>query len=119
MKEGSSIINVASSAGYAPYSRMNVYSATKAFVNHFSISLGAEFIERKIKVLSVCPGPVRTEFWEVANSTTHGAKAEDVVRQALFDLNWRSVSIYGWGNQIITLLTRLVPKRWIAWVVRL
>ncbi len=67
MKEGGSIINVCSIAAFAPTPRMTVYSSTKAYVLSFSKSLREELKKRRINVCAVCPGPMNTEFLEVAD----------------------------------------------------
>ena len=67
MTENSEIINTCSIASFAPNSRMAVYSSTKAYVMSFSRALRKELKTRKINVLSVCPGPMDTEFLPVAN----------------------------------------------------
>lgn len=69
MTAGSYILNVASIASFAPNARMTVYSSTKAYVMSFSRGLREELRKKKINVLAVCPGPMRTEFLEVANIT--------------------------------------------------
>ena len=69
MKEGSVVLNVASIAAFAPNARMTVYSSTKAYVLSFSKGLREELRKKKINVLAVCPGPMATEFLEVANIT--------------------------------------------------
>ena len=51
----------------APTPRMSVYSATKAYVLALSKALHDELRPRGIKVLAVCPGPMNTDFWTVAN----------------------------------------------------
>ncbi len=69
MYKGSFIVNVASIAAFAPNTRMTVYSSTKAFVLHFSQGLRAELKPLGIGSLAVCPGPMATEFLDVANIT--------------------------------------------------
>ena len=66
MTEGSGIINVASISSFAPNPKLAVYSATKAYVKSLSHSLREELKARKINVLAVCPGPMKTEFLSVA-----------------------------------------------------
>ena len=60
------ILNVSSSAGFVPIPGFAVYAATKAYVNSFSEALRAEVAGNGISVCSLCPGPVHTEFTEVA-----------------------------------------------------
>jgi short-subunit dehydrogenase len=60
------ILNVSSVAGFFPLPTMSVYSATKAYVTSFSESLAMELRPLGITVTALCPGPVPTEFFEVA-----------------------------------------------------
>ena len=66
MLDDSLVLNVASIAAFAPTPRMTVYSATQAYVLAFSKALHEELRPRGIKVCAVCPGPMDTEFWDVA-----------------------------------------------------
>lgn len=69
MSAGGFIINVSSIASFVPNARMTVYSSTKAYVTSFSRGLRDENRKRGIHVLAVCPGPMNTEFLQVANIT--------------------------------------------------
>ena len=60
------ILNVSSSAGFLPIPGMSVYSASKAYVNSFSAALRAELRGTGVSVSGLCPGPVHTEFGDVA-----------------------------------------------------
>ena len=60
------ILNVSSNAGALPVPEMTVYAATKAYVSSFSEALRAELRGTGISVTHLCPGPVDTEFGEVA-----------------------------------------------------
>lgn len=60
------ILNVSSVAGFFPLPNMAVYSATKAYVTSFSEALAMELRPRRIRVTALCPGPIPTEFFEVA-----------------------------------------------------
>ena len=60
------VLNVSSVAGFFPLPNMAVYSATKAYVTSFSEALAIELRPRGITVTALCPGPVPTEFFEVA-----------------------------------------------------
>ena len=60
------ILNVSSSAGFLPIPKFNVYAATKAYVTSFSESLRAEVRGAGVTVTALCPGPVHTEFGDVA-----------------------------------------------------
>jgi uncharacterized protein len=71
------ILNVSSSAGFLPLAGMAVYAATKAYVTSFSEAIRAETRECGITVTALCPGPVHTEFAEVANRKEHRGKPRD------------------------------------------
>src|SRR5881396_2645915 len=60
------ILNVSSSAGFLPIPGDAVYAATKAYVTSFSEALRAELRGTGVSVCALCPGPVHTEFGEVA-----------------------------------------------------
>ncbi|GAA4771716.1 SDR family oxidoreductase [Stakelama sediminis] len=56
------IINLGSVAGNYIYPGGNVYAGTKAFVNHFSLALRADLHGKGVRVTSIEPGMVETEF---------------------------------------------------------
>ncbi|KAJ3577773.1 hypothetical protein NPX13_g2794 [Xylaria arbuscula] len=56
------IINIGSIAGREPYVGGSIYCATKAAVRSFTDSLRKELISKRIRVISVDPGQVETEF---------------------------------------------------------
>lgn len=61
------ILNTSSVAGFMPGPFQAVYYATKAYVNSFSQAVAEEVKEYGITVTALCPGPVKTEFAEVAD----------------------------------------------------
>ena len=63
---GAAIINISSIAGLLPLPNMAVYAASKAYVTSFSEALRAELRSSGVTVTTVCPGPVETEFGQVA-----------------------------------------------------
>jgi uncharacterized protein len=63
------ILNVGSTAGMFPSPALAVYSASKAYVNLLSEALHAELVGTGVSVTVLCPGPVPTEFQEVAGTT--------------------------------------------------
>ena len=67
MDEGSHILNVSSIASFCPNPRMTVYSATKAYVSHYTVGLSEELKSKGITVTAVCPGPMATEFISLGN----------------------------------------------------
>ena len=60
------VIQVASSVAFQPIPVQSVYSASKAFVLHFSEATAAELKGTGVTMTALCPGPVKTEFVEAA-----------------------------------------------------
>ena len=60
------ILNVGSTAGMMPGPSQAIYFASKAFVNSFSQALSEELKPSGVSVTVLVPGPVRTEFFNVA-----------------------------------------------------
>lgn len=79
MNKGAEIINTCSIASFAPNARMAVYSSTKAFVMSFSRALRDELKSKQINVLSVCPGPMETEFLSLAGIEKGTSKTFDTL----------------------------------------
>ena len=61
-REKGHIINIGSIAGHETYPSGNVYAATKFAVNALSKSIRMDVLDKKIKVTSIDPGLVETEF---------------------------------------------------------
>jgi 3-hydroxy acid dehydrogenase/malonic semialdehyde reductase len=59
------IINISSIAGTYHYAGSNVYGATKAFVTYFSLALRSDLLGAPIRVTSIEPGMVETDFSRV------------------------------------------------------
>ncbi|MCX8492842.1 MAG: SDR family NAD(P)-dependent oxidoreductase [Chthoniobacterales bacterium] len=128
----SGILNVSSVAGFYPLPEMAVYAATKAYVTSFSEALRMELAPEGITVTALCPGPVPTEFFEVASrdgqtiramDRTHPALAtpvELVVRAALRGIERNKPGVI--PNRLLALLvrgSRLLPFPLIRESIRL
>jgi hypothetical protein len=62
------ILNVASIAAFQPLPGLATYSATKAFVQTFSEALSEELRGTGVSSTALCPGPVATEWIEIADA---------------------------------------------------
>lgn len=118
MKKKSRIIQLASAAAFLPQPNFAVYAATKSYVLSFSRALKRELKERKISVTAVCPGPVKTEFFQIAEETGKislykmlvMADATKVVNKAIKDSAMgKSVSIYGATMKGLHILSKIIP----------
>ena len=118
MPKHSRIIQFASAASFLPQPGFAVYAATKSFVLSYSRALNAELRSRDIAVTAVCPGPVRTEFFDIAETTGKiplykrlaMADPVKVVRLALYDsMVGKSVSVYGPLMKAFYVLCKALP----------
>ncbi len=118
MEKGSFIINLGSNSSHQPVPYIATYAASKAFVLSFSLALGAELKKRGIHVLCVCPGWIKTEFFDraVRDNTTivyydRYYESKDVVDRAMKDLRkGRTTSILGFPVRMQVRLVKLLPK---------
>lgn len=128
MKQGAKILNLDSLSAFQPVPYLNTYASTKAFVLSYTRSLARELASRGIRVMSVNPGWVKTEFFDHALQTSTNAvtyynkvyEAKDVMSTALRDLYKRKkdVSIHGfrirWQVRLVKLLPHsIVMKIWL------
>ncbi len=118
MGEGGEIYQLCSLSSFQPVPYLNVYAASKSFVLSYSRGLNAELKDRKIKVMAVCPGWVRTEFFDHATATDNNAvtyynkiyESKDVIKTALKDMKkGKDVSIHGFRVKAQVLLVKLLP----------
>ncbi len=122
MTKKSRIINLASSAAFLPQPKFAIYAATKSYVLSFSRALHEEVKKNGIFVTAVCPGPVRTEFFDIAQMTGEVAfykkimmaNPTKVVEQALRDsLKGKTVSVYGGMMKAFRILCKVLPHEWL------
>ena len=104
MHKGGQIYQIDSQSAFQPVPYIGVYGATKAFVLSFSRSLNVELKSRGIRVMAICPGWVKTEFFDRAvtdDTVKYYARyytAEQVVTRAIKDMKrGRDVSICGFS----------------------
>ncbi|HEU0052780.1 MAG TPA: SDR family NAD(P)-dependent oxidoreductase, partial [Longimicrobium sp.] len=113
---GGAIINVASIAAYQPIPMLATYAATKAFVVTLTEALAEEARGSGVRVLTLNPGPVATEFQSVAgtsvNRKTVGIRTpEEVVADALDGVErGRRTVTPGLINRLSTYAVRALPR---------
>ena len=66
------ILNVASTAAMQPIPYSAGYSAAKAYVLTFSEAIHQEVRSRGVTVTALAPGPVETDFWQIAGWEVQG-----------------------------------------------
>lgn len=120
MAANGAVINLASASSFLPMPYMNVYSATKAYVLHFSAALAEELKNSGIAVTAVCPYWTDTEFIPVAQDAPQG----DSVNNFMFMTYSFTVAIKALENsergdyfsfptvipRVIRCLSKLLPE---------
>ena len=113
------ILNLASIAGFLPGPGMAVYYASKAYVLSFTEALHRELAKAGVRVTTLCPGPVATEFQSRA-----GMRAGSIGETGILALSARRVAEIGYrglmagkrvvvagaANRLALFFIRLVPN---------
>ena len=114
------ILNVSSSAGFLPIAGFAVYAASKAYLTSFSEGLRAELRGSGVSVCALCPGPVNTEFTDVAYRNRHNpdrsspefahVSAEKVARVGLAAIEHdRALVVPGLIMKLAMFFVRITP----------
>ncbi len=118
MGNGCEIYNMGSLSSFQPVPYIAVYGASKSYVLSFSRAIGRELRDRGIKVMAVCPGWVRTDFFDRAvsdNTITYYNRfydADEVVRRAIYDMRrGKDVSVCGLPIRLQVLAVKLLPHK--------
>lgn len=111
------IINVSSAAGFQPIPFMATYAATKAFVSSFSEAIAEENRPLGVRVLTLCPGSTKTNFFAASNidrpiQVKGQQTVEQVVETALKALRKGKVKVVsGLANSVGAILGTHVPHK--------
>jgi short-subunit dehydrogenase len=118
MGEGGCIYNLGSLSSFQPVPYINTYGATKAFVLSFSRALNKEWKKRKIKVMAVSPGWVKTDFFNRAvkdDTIKYYNKfftSEQVIKRAVRDMEKsKDVSVCGFSIRAQVLACKILPHK--------
>lgn len=112
------ILNVSSSAAFQIFPQFAVYAATKAFVNSFTESFDQEMQAYGIRVLTACPGMVKTAFSRRAGgSVTTLDKALAMTPEFAAQEIWQQIQkgkamhLFDWKYRFLTYLSSILPKQ--------
>jgi len=106
------IINVSSIAAFL---KGTTYSASKAYLNTFSVGLQAEVKRHGIRVLALCPGYTYSEFHDTTEYDAFSREqipkamwqtAEQVAQFSLEKRGGKVVVIPGWRNRLLVFSMR-------------
>ena len=129
MQRGSHILQLDSLSAFQPVPYITTYAASKAFVLSYSRAMNQELKAQGIRMMSMNPFWVKTEFFDHAFQTnqsevqhfTHLYEARDVVATGLRHLykTKKEVSIHGFPVLLQTWMVKLLPhslimKIWLA-----
>ena len=116
------VLNVASTAAFQPLPGQAGYAASKAFVLSYTQAVAQELRGSGVTITALCPGPVETEFAEVAG--LDGGQAGDVLPSFMWvpaaDVaaagveglaKGRMVVVPGPANRATATLAPLVPRK--------
>ena len=116
-KDKGYVLNVASSAGLLPAGPyMSAYYATKAYVTSFTRGVAEELRRKKSRVYigCLCPGPVDTEFNNVANVefALRGISAYDCANYAVTQMFRKKITIVpAFKMKALVVLSRFIPTK--------
>lgn len=109
------IINVSSTAAFIAGGH---YSAAKSYLTVMSESLHTQMLPTNVKVSSLNPGFVRTEFHQRAGMKMGAIPhfmwldGDFLVKQAWADaLNGKAISIPGWQYKVLRAIIALAPRK--------
>ena len=108
------ILNVASIAGFMPGPLLDTYYASKNYVLRLSQSIREELRRKKsnITISVLCPGPVKTNFDDVAgvSFSLKGMNSDVVARYAIDNmLKGKFIIVPGIGIKTLRVLSKIVP----------
>ena len=120
MHRGSHVLQLDSLSAFQPVPYITTYGASKAFVLSYSRAMNAELKPRGIRMMTLNPAWVKTEFFNHAFQTNNRVQyfnyvqeAKDVVARGLKDLyrSNKDVSIPGLGVKLQVLGVKLLPHK--------
>jgi uncharacterized protein len=131
VRKSGSIIQIASTAAFQPVPYDAVYGATKAFVLAFGEAIHEELRHDGVHVLTLCPGPVATEFtgaaaaasYEITAPTRTFMPADRLVAWGMWGLRARVAflvaGVLNWfGAFFVRFAPRFVVRRFVGWFFR-
>lgn len=119
-KDRGRILNIASMAGFMPGPYMACYYATKAYILNLSLAISEELKKdnSNVKISIFCPGPVDTNFENVANvkfniKLLNSNKAAEYAIDNMFK---NKLIIVPFNMKFNHLLTKISPTKLILYI---
>ncbi len=119
-KDNGYILNVASMAGFMPGPYMASYYATKNYIVSLTLAIYEELKRDKsnVKISLFCPGPVNTNFNNVANCHFN-IKALDskyASKYAIDNMFKNKLLIIPYNMKLIRILTKIAPIKLVLYI---
>jgi uncharacterized protein len=119
IKNGGTIINLASTASFQPVPTMACYGATKSYVLNFTEAVAYEMRKTNVKLFAICPGATQSEFSKVAGvesakmfkSVPTSADLAQFIYQSLGTKKY--YRIHGFKNRFLKSASVLFPHKWV------
>ena len=110
------ILNVSSSASFQPGPLMATYYATKAYVTNLTLAIYEELrhMNSKVHISCLCPGPVATNFNNVANCEfkVKSLSSEYVAKYAIEKMfKNKLVIVPGFNIKMLYIFGRIIPTK--------
>ena len=120
------VINIGSMAAFSPGPVFASYYASKSYVWSLGVAINYELkrTKSKVRVVTICPGPLKTHFWERssngAGSKAHYSSLLPVLNtesyahkslQVALKTNNKSFVIIGWSNKITNVIIKFLPLK--------
>lgn len=110
------ILNVASAAGFFGGPYLNTYYATKNYTLKLTMAINEELKQQKskVKISALCPGPVSTNFNNVAGGSfnTSSLNSYEVAKYGIDKaLSGKMIIIPGFKMKMLIFFSRFLPYR--------
>jgi uncharacterized protein len=109
------VINMSSRSAFAPPANHATYAAAKAYIHRFTLCVADELAGTGVRLVSVCPGPVRTEIFERAGidprSMPFALEPAEVVDAAFAALVAGRILCVPDERRQVGMLRRILPHR--------
>lgn len=114
------IINVSSIAGFLPGPYMCTYHATKGFVLLLGESISRELKGTDVHLLTLCPGPFKSNFVKLAHNDYTFSKIKPVTAKTVAEFAYakskknKTLAIVGFKNRCTIFFSRFFSRKFVT-----
>jgi uncharacterized oxidoreductase len=104
------VINVSSGLAFVPLPAAPIYSATKAAIHSYTLSLRFQLEANGVEVVEIMPPAVKTDMTiELVEGGASVMSTDDLVKQSFSALKSGSLEIHPGQTKMLALMRRLAP----------